>query len=267
MPAFISVRQRRPQRLLLTMLLGAALAAGPALGAEGIDPDVDQTLKSMSDFLAANKSFSVKADIDFEVVTRRGQKLQLSSFAALTVERPVGMYIERSGIFADVQMYFDGKSLTAYGKRSNAYAQLPVDGSNDDAILAYEFETGIPAPGADLLFSNPYAMLSGGIESASYIGTTRIDGVECYHLAFREENVDWQIWVQTGKTPLPMKYVITSTWDAFAPQYQIRFHDWNLQPKVARHQFDFKAPKDATKVELGAFGDSAETGAAKENAQ
>jgi hypothetical protein len=267
MQEFISVGQRRPQRLVLTLLLGAALAAGPALAAEGIDPEVDQVLKSMSDFLAANKSFSVKADIDFEVVTRHGQKLQLSSFAALTVERPVGMYIERSGIFADVQMYFDGKTLTAYGKRNNAYAQLAVDGSNDDAILAYEFETGIPAPGADLLFSNPYAMLSGGIESASYIGTTRIDGIECYHLAFREENVDWQIWVQTGKTPLPMKYVITSTWDAFAPQYQIRFHDWNLQPKVARHQFDFKAPKDATKLELAAFGDSAETGAAKENAQ
>jgi len=267
MQEFISVGQRKPRRLVLTLLLGAALAAGPALGAEGIDPDVDQTLKSMSDFLAANKSFSVKADIDFEVVARAGQKLQLSSFATLTVARPVGLYIERSGIFADVQMYFDGKALTAYSKRSNAYAELPVTGSNDDAIRGYEFETGIPAPGADLLFSNPYEVLRGGIESATYIGTTRIDGIECYHLAIREENVDWQIWVQTGDTPLPMKYVITSTWDAFAPQYQIRFHDWNLKPKVARNQFDFKPPKDATKVDLAAMGDSGETGAAKESAQ
>jgi hypothetical protein len=267
MQEFISVGQRRPQRLLLTVLLGAALAAGPALGAEGIDPDVDQTLKSMSDFLAANKSFSVKADIDFEVVARAGQKLQLSSFVTLTMERPVGLYMERSGIFADVQMYFDGKALTAYSKRNNAYAELPISGSNDDAIRGYEFETGIPAPGADLLFSNPYEVLRGGVESATYVGTTYIDGIECYHLAFREEDVDWQIWVQTGDTPLPMKYVITSTWDAFAPQYQIRLHDWNLKPKVAGDQFDFKAPKDATKVDLAAFGDSGETGAAKESAQ
>ena len=266
MQEFISVGQRRPQRLLLTLLLGAALVAGPALAAEGIDPDVDQTLKSMSDFLAANKSFSVKADIDFEVVANAGQKLQLSSSAALTVARPVGLYMERSGIFADVQLYFDGKSLTAYNKRNNAYAQLAVAGSNDDAILAYEFEAGIPAPGADLLFSNPYAVLSGGVDSARYIGTTRIDGIECYHLAFREDNVDWQIWVQTGESPLPMKYVITSTWDAFAPQYEIRFHDWNLKPKIARDQFDFKPPKDATKVDLSTFGDSGETGAAKESA-
>lgn len=267
MQEFIFVGQRRPQRLVLTVLLGAALAAGPALGAEGIDPDVDQTLKAMSDFLAANKSFSVKADIDFEVVTRAGQKLQLSSSAAVTMARPVGLYVERSGIFADVQMYFDGKALKAYNKRNNAYAEIAVSGSNDDAILGYEFETGIPAPGADLLFSNPYTVLRGGVESATYVGTTRIDGIECYHLAFREENVDWQIWVQTGDTPLPMKYVITSTWDAFAPQYQIRFHDWNLKPKVARNQFDFKPPKGATKVDLAAFGDGGETGAAKENAQ
>ena len=56
---------------------------------------------------------------------------------------------------------------------------------------------------------------------------------------------------------------------ALAPaiDYQIRFHDWNLKPKVARDQFDFKPPKDATKVDLAAFGDSGETGAAKESAQ
>ena len=168
----------RPKRSLLAAMLGAALTVGPAFGADGIDPEATKVLKSMSDYLGSLKAFTVSSDIDFEVVTKASQKLQLSSFAKLTLERPAGMYLERTGMFADVQMYFDGKSLTAFSKPDNGYARLEVAGSNDDAILAYELETGIPAPGADLLFSNPYEGLSGGVESASYIGTTVINGIE-----------------------------------------------------------------------------------------
>ncbi len=37
-----------------------------------------------------------------------------------------------------------------------------------------------------------------------------MNGIECHHLAFRAEKVDWQVWVQAGDTPLPMKYLIIS---------------------------------------------------------
>jgi len=153
--------------------------------------------------------------------------------------------IQRQGPIATAEFIFDGKILTVYGKKSNTYAQINVAGTIDDAIRAFELQTGFPAPGGDLLFANPYAVLSEGVESSSYLGTAYVNGIECHHLAFREQDVDWQIWVQTGETQLPMKYSITSKWQTAAPQYEIRLRDWVTNPQVKANQFTFSAPPGA----------------------
>lgn len=234
--------------LALGIALSMSLISNPVMSADGIDPEADKILKSMSSYLAEAKAFSVNADIALDVVTDNGQKLQLSSFAKVVLERQNKFYIERKGNIVDAEFIFDGKTLTLHGKKRNVYAQIDVPGSIDDAIRAYELETGIPAPGADLMFANPYSILSTGVQSSSYLGTAYINGIECYHLALREDRVDWQIWIQVGDRPLPMKYVITSKWQAAAPQYEIRFRDWVINPQIDDRQFTFAAPQGATKL-------------------
>jgi hypothetical protein len=165
------------------------------------------------------------------------------------VQRPNQFHIQRQGMIANADLIFDGETLTVYGNRNNVYTQREVPGTIDDAIRAFELETGIPAPGGDLLFANPYAVLSTGVESSTYIGTAYVNGIECHHLAFREDDVDWQLWVQVGEQPLPMKYVITSKWITAAPQYEIRLRDWNTNPQIAAQQFTFSAPEGATRME------------------
>ncbi|MGF1569513.1 MAG: DUF2092 domain-containing protein [Nodosilinea sp.] len=86
--------------------LGLALSLGaislPPAQAQDPDPNATEVLQLMSDYLANTKAFSVNADIDFEVVARTGQKLQLSSYAALVMQRPNGLYIQRRGPLADM---------------------------------------------------------------------------------------------------------------------------------------------------------------------
>jgi hypothetical protein len=221
----------------------------PAMSADGIDPEADKILQSMSDYLGGTKAFSMNADADFEIVGLNGQKLQLSSFITVVMERPAKFHIARKGMIADAEFIFDGETLTLHGKKLNVYAHIQVSGTVDDAIRAYEFETGIPAPGADLLFADPYAILSSGVENGVYIGIAYVNGVECHHLAFREAKVDWQLWVKAGDKPLPMKYVITSKWVTGAPQYSVRFRDWNTKPQIGANQFTFTVPKGAMKLE------------------
>ena len=234
---------------ILAIAATISLTPNPAMSVDGVDPEADKILKSMSSYLAETKAFSVNADIDVEVVTRDGQKLQFSSLATVVLQRPDKFQIQRQGMIADAEFIFDGKTLTLHGKRNNVYAQIPVSGSIDDAIRAYELETGIPAPGADLLFADPYAILSSGVENGIYLGTAYVNGIECHHLAFREDEVDWQLWVQTGDKPLPMKYVITSKWYTAAPQYEIRFRGWDTNPQIDDGQFTFSAPEGATRLE------------------
>lgn len=236
-------------QLVLGIALAFSLAAAPAMGAQGIDPEADNILKSMSAYLGGAKAFSMNADIDFELVTQNGQKLQLSSFSTIVMERPSKFHITRKGMVADAEVIYDGETLTLHGKNLNAYAQIKISGTIDDGILAYELETDIPAPGADLLFADSYGILSSGIESSTYVGTAYVNGVECHHLAFREAKVDWQLWVKTGAKPLPMKYVITTKWHTGAPQYEIRLRDWDMKPKIKADQFSFSVPDGAVKFD------------------
>jgi hypothetical protein len=233
--------------LALSTILGVG-AIAPAQAQE-LDPNATEVLQFMSDYLAETEAFSVNADIDFEVVARTGQKLQFSSYATVLMQRPRGLFIQRRGPLADAEIFFDGSQITLFGRRINSYAEIPLSGTIDDAIRTVEAETGLPFPGADLMFSNPYEVLSEGVESSTYLGTAYIDGVEVHHLAFREADVDWQLWVQTGDRPLPMKYVITTKWVTGAPQYAIRLRDWNTNPQIPANRFTFAPPAGATLLE------------------
>lgn len=225
------------------------LASGPVVSAAGIDADADNVLRSMSAYLSSLSTFSMNADIDNEIITHDGQKLQLSSVAMLVLERPGKFHVQRKGMFADAEFIFDGNTLTLYGKRLNVYAQTDVSGTIDDAIRALEIETGLDAPGADLLLSDTYGILASGVERGVYIGVAYVNGIACHHLAFREKEVDWQLWVQTGEQPLPMKYVITSKWMTGAPQYTVQLRDWNTKPQIKAGQFEFTMPKGARRLD------------------
>ena len=119
----IPTSRGRWQRLLYTAVLGSALATGPAFGADAIDADAADVLKSMSAYLGGTKAFSVNADVDLEIITRNGQKLQISSFATAVLERPARMRVHRKGIFADIEIVFDGKTPSVISPRAPCSAQ------------------------------------------------------------------------------------------------------------------------------------------------
>ena len=58
-------------------------------------------------------------------------------------------------------------------------------------------------PGTDLLLTSSFDELMQGVIDGKHIGQGVIDGVECEHLAFRNADTDWQIWVETGARPIP----------------------------------------------------------------
>ena len=68
--------------------------------------------KAMSDYLAAQKAISFRYDTILEVVTNDKQKLALASSGTVTLNRPDKIRATRTGGFADVELLFDGKTLT-----------------------------------------------------------------------------------------------------------------------------------------------------------
>ena len=230
------------------VVLGMVVVVGHVHAADGVDPEVDKVLRSMSAYLGGLSSFSVNAAIGTEVIDLQGQKIQNSSSSTITIERPNNLHVMRQGVLADAEIIVDGKTLTIYGKERNVYFQTEKQGNIDQVIDAIRTGIGLDAPAADLMYADPYPTLASGVNSSAYLGTAFVNGIECHHLAFREDMVDWQLWVKAGDQPLPMKYIVTTKWMTAAPQYSVRFHDWDTEPNIEKNRFSFSAPNGAKRL-------------------
>ena len=235
-------------RVSATAVSIAIFAAATSHGA--CADDSATLLKAMTDYAAAQKSISATFDSDIEVITPELQKIQLTSSGQLKLSRPDKLRVRRTGGYADVELVFDGKTVSLYGNNAKAYVQADMAGTIDQLIDGIQAKTGGAMPGTDLLLSNSYDVLTSDVIEGHHIGQGVVDGVECEHLAFRGHDTDWQIWIQTGAQPIPRKYVITSKTLAGAPQYTLRIKEWKTDPITDADAFAFKAPDGATKVGL-----------------
>lgn len=212
-------------------------------------------LKAMSDYMAGQKAISMEIDSNLEVVTQDGQKLSLASSGTLILNRPDKIHATRKGGFADIELVFDGKKVTLLGKDTNGYAQAELPGTIDHLVDELRDKFNRPVPAADLLMSDPYNQLMPLVVNAKDLGSGVIRGIECDHLAFRTEEVDWQIWIAQGARPYPCRYVITSNKVAGSPQYTIDVRNWKTGAQVARDNFSLQIPKGAKKLNLSDLPD------------
>jgi hypothetical protein len=232
------------------MILAAYAFSAPFAAAQSTDPN--KILKGMSDYIVGQKSFSLTYDSAVEVITPELQKLQFTSSGEVDLNRPDKLRSKRTGGFSDVETVFDGKTFTVINKDNKTFAQLDAVGTVDQLIQLLRDKYAVSTPGSDLLFSNPFDVLTENAIDAKYFGHGVIDGVKCEHLAFRGVDTDWQIWIEVGARPIPRQYVITNKAVAGGPQYTVRIKEWKAgAPSDA---FTFKPPAGTTKVALEALG-------------
>lgn len=234
---------------LSSAVLALIIASGTPAGVSAGEAEAKTILKAMSDYLAAQKAISFKYDTNLEVVTKEHQKLLLASSGTMEVGRPDKIRATRSGGFANVEMTFDGKTLTLLDKDDNLYAQFEVPGTIDHLIDELRYTYNRPVPVADLLLPDVYGELMQDVIDVKDLGSGVIGGTECDHLAFRAKDVDWQIWVAQGAEPYPCRYVITDPKGDQGPQYSVQISDWKTGTDVVADNFSFKAPTNAKKVD------------------
>jgi hypothetical protein len=234
------------------IILAAVLVQTAGIPAGRADEaDAKRLLKAMSDYLAAQQAISFDYDVNFEIVSTQGEKIGLASSGALTLNRPDKLHMTRTGGFANVELVFDGKTLTLLGKNTNLYAQVEAPGTIDHLVDVLRDKYHRPVPAADLLMSNPYNALMPEVNDVKDLGSGVIHGLECDHLAFRTKEVDWQIWIAHGARPYPCRYVITSKKVTGWPQYTLDIWGWKTGAEVASVSFNLAIPAGARKLMPG----------------
>jgi hypothetical protein len=249
------MKKTQPVRRWRSIFVGALLTTSISFishaNAEG--GDADKLLKAMSDYVASQKTMSLTYDSDIEVITSNLQKIQFTSSGQVQMSRPDKLRATRTGGYRDIEIVFDGKLVTVSDKDTKNYAQIEAAGTADQLIDVLREGHGVVAPGADLLLPNAFDVMMADVVDGAVIGKGVIDGVECDHLAFRNADSDWQIWIESGARPIPRKYVITTKGVAQGPQYTLRIKEWKTD--LPADAFAFKPDASAKKIALGDLGD------------
>jgi len=156
---------------LLPAALALIIVSGASSGARAGEAEAKDLLKAMSDYLTAQKAISFAYDTNLEVVTKDHQKLLLASSGKVEMGRPDKIRATRSGGFANVEMTFDGKTLTLLGKDANLYTQVEEPGTLEHLVDELRDKLHRPLPAADLLLPNVYDELMHDVVNVKDLGS------------------------------------------------------------------------------------------------
>jgi hypothetical protein len=235
--------------LAIATSMSAGCASPPARVRE-IDAKADPILKQMCDLMDGAKTFHcrVRATMDRPVET--GQLAQFHRTSDITAVRPDRLYAVTDSDDGKWSIWYRGRTLTVLDRETNRYATETVPGRTDQMLDYMAEHYDLIVPMADLLAGKTYDALLANVQSGSYVGLHTVGDLTCHHLLFRQENIDWQIWIDAGKQPLPRKLVITYTQEPNQPQYVAVMDNWDLAPAVSEATFTFTLPAGAKSVPM-----------------
>ena len=267
---FVPTSPRAPSlATALVLALSAVVSAQapatetrPAAAPTYVEPRATELLKEMSSLLGGTPRFAFQAEESFDEIPDGQPRTELTNVRRVAVERPNRLAADASGDTLSRAACYDGKTFGVLDKDHDTYATFDAPATIDATLDKLSNEYGMVLPLADLVYSDPYAILSAGVTYGRYAGIHLAAGVPCHHLVFAQRTIEWQIWIDAGAQPLPRQIVITYVNEPGEPQYRATFRKWNLDPKFPEGLFTFHAPEGARKVEPAAMIRRAPTAAA-----
>ena len=225
-----------------------ALAEDPA--APAVAPEADRLLRDMGEYRKAAPQLSFHAEIAHDDLLATGQKLQLGATYQAAIRRPDRVFTEYVGDVDARRLWYDGKTVTLYDPMLNVYAAEPGKGPIDTTVAHLTKQLGFSPPLSDLMTSDPAGTLRKSVLYGFVVGPSEVDGTTCQHLAFVEQNIDWQIWIEDGTRVLPRKLIITYKRLPGAPQFTAVLSDWDLATRPPDSLFVAQPASSATRIEF-----------------
>ena len=206
-----------------------------------IDPESMTDLLESLDFLSKAAKFSFTAETDYDAMQGNGQKIEFGGVHKIVVERPDKVRsddVSRDGTMKN--FIFDGKNIYYTDITANVYASVSRPGDINQAVDYFTEDLQMPLPLGQLISSDVAEMVKKEIYAGGFVEESTINGVLCEHLAFRMENLDFQVWIASEGDPLLMRLVIDYKNAEGSPQFRATFKDWNFEPAISDSLFVFK---------------------------
>ena len=236
--------------VILSFSLSMAAQSAPAPKKAAVDPGAMAALEKMGAYLRTLNTFQVKSVQTTDDVLDNGQVIQFDQVVDVLAVRPNRLFVEIKSDDIHPFFLYDGKNFTIYAQLMDYYATVPAPPTIAGLIDELDDKYGIEMPLVDLfLWGSPQSTVDETMTSAIDVGPSSVDGTTCEQYAFRQQGLDWQIWIQQGDYPLPRKLVLTTLTDDARPRHS-QLLTWNLAPSFNDAAFTFEPPKDAQRITI-----------------
>ena len=233
-------------RLVFAGLAAIGLAAcGPG------EPSTDaerlargrELVQQMSDRLASASQLSVTTTETRDVVRLSGTKEAVSGTGEYTIRRPDRVYAKLTGS-REMETWYNGKVLTIAGHREKIFAQAPMPETINRTLDALAERYDMALPMGDLFYAPAAKALLSDTTTGGYAGTEDVAGTRCYHLAFQDAGVDFELWLPMEGEPLPKRFKVVQKRRTGQPMIDVTFTQWNFSPQISNATFVPKVPAE-----------------------
>lgn len=224
------------------------------------DPMVGKVLLALATHLQSARNFC--CDVSFLINSEmEGMKQEISATYALAAEKPNHLVLRYLKGMVGNTVVCNGTNLITYAPVLNRYEETEAPKSFE------QFSEGVGPMSGNMLFvdnllhDDIYAAIMDGVVKATYVGKEWVDGVECDHLKFIQEQFEWDLWVSSGLKPVVIQVLsdMSKGLDAMpgdaTPGKGMkmtvlnRFSHWAVDATLPAETFQFKLPPGARKAD------------------
>ncbi|WP_226646692.1 DUF2092 domain-containing protein [Microbulbifer variabilis] len=208
--------------------------AGVAQNGEAIDPKAMEALKAMGKYLASMKTLMFNARIFADVVLENEQKLLIGGKVKYLAMPPKKLRVDLTTDSITRNFIHNGDKFTMIAPRNGYFAEMQASQPTNQVLTKAAKDYGIEVPFADLLEWGRKPDAWAGIKEGFLVNSPMIYGQRTKHWAFRSENLDWEIWIQVGDKPLPLRISTVNTRDPAKPRFIATLKWMQAKPEAAK---------------------------------
>jgi hypothetical protein len=206
-------------------------------------------VRGMSDRLVKATAFTVKTR---DTRRRSPQSPPIQTERTFSVRRPDRVAFTSVGDQLDVRGWLADGKVTLVSPTAKVWARVRGDTTIDGTLdrLAERFEMQMPM--ADFFYSVPYDALMADGMKGGYVGQETVEQVDCAHVSFADDTVEWHLWLPQSGDPLPKKYRVTAKRMRGKPTSEVLFLQWDLDSPPADSTFVPRVPDGFERIAMAA---------------
>ena len=241
---------KRAKTTLVIIVMFLSLCFSAYAQESKIDSTAIMILDRMADMIGELKSCGYTLHTSNDVIDVELGPVKYFNVHNVYMVGPDKMLVNTRGDKGHSGYWYNGKQLAYYSYTQNNYAIIDAPLNIIATIYMANKVYGIDFPAADFFYPSFTDDLIDQNDEIIYIGKSRVDDKDCFHILAKNENMSTQIWISDDALFLPVKLVIVYYDGTPHSQYEATFSDWKINPELPSVMFEFTPPDNANVLKL-----------------